>query len=71
MEEVDLATHKVTALTNSEESLPGDFTFFDFQAPLGHVAHPLLALLATVHGEIVDIRSFFCHLKVTDTAVPL
>ena len=52
-------------------SLPGDFTFVDLQAPLGHVPHPLLALLAAVLGQEVDVRSFIRHLKVTDTAVPL
>lgn len=51
--------------------LPGDFTFVDLQAPLGHVPHPLLALLAAEHGQVVDIRSFICHLEVTDAAVSL
>lgn len=51
--------------------LPGNFTFVDLQAPLGHVPHPLLALLAAVHGQVVDIRSFICHLEVTDAAVSL
>lgn len=51
--------------------LPSDFTFVDLQTSLGHRTNPLLALLAAVHGQVVDIRSFICNLKVADTAVPL
>lgn len=51
--------------------LPGDFTFVNLQAPLGHVSHALLALLTAEHGQVVDVGSFISHLKVTDTAVPL
>lgn len=51
--------------------LPGDFTLVDLQAPLGHVSHPLLALLAGVHGQVVDVRSFIRHFKVADAAVAL
>lgn len=54
-----------------KKQVPGDLTLVDLQAPLGHVSHPLLALLAAVHGQVVDVRSFVCHLKVTDAAVPL
>lgn len=53
------------------QSVPGDFTFVDLQAPLGHVAHALLALLAAVHGQVVDVRSLVCHFEVTDAAVAL
>lgn len=52
-------------------SLPGNFTFVDLQAPLGHVTHPLLALLAAVHGQVVDVRSLIRHLEVPDAAVSL
>lgn len=52
-------------------SLPSDFTLVDVQAPLGHVSHPLLALLAAVHGQVVDVRGFVCHLEVTNAAVAL
>lgn len=51
--------------------LPGDFTLVDLQAPLGHVSHPLLALLAGVHGQVMDVRSLICHFKVADAAVAL
>lgn len=51
--------------------LPGDFTLVDLQASLGHVSHPLLALLAGVHGQVMDVRSFICHFKVADAAVAL
>lgn len=52
-------------------SLPGNFTFVDLEAPLGHVPHPLLALPAAVHGQIVYVRSLIRHFKVADAAVPL
>lgn len=51
--------------------LPGDFTFVDLQPPLGHVSHALLALLAGVHGQVVDVRRLLRHLKVADAAVAL
>lgn len=51
--------------------LPGDFTFVDLQSPLGHVSHPLLALLARVHGQVVDVRRLLRHLEVADAAVAL
>lgn len=50
---------------------PGDLTLVDLQASLGHVAHPLLALLAGVHGQEVDVRRLLCHLVVADAAVAL
>lgn len=53
------------------QSVPGNFTFVDLQAPLGHVAHALLALLAAVHGQVVDVRSFVGHFEVPDAAVSL
>lgn len=51
--------------------LPGDFTFVDLQSPLGHVSHALLALLAGVHGQVVDVRRLLRHLEVADAAVAL
>lgn len=51
--------------------LPGDFTFVDLQSPLGHVSHALLALLARVHGQVVDERRLLRHLEVADAAVAL
>lgn len=60
-----------TGIGESWVCLPCNLTLVDFQASLRHVAHALLTLFTAVHGEIMDVWSLVCHLKVSDAAVTL
>lgn len=57
-------------LTNSLR-LPGNFALIDIKAPLWHVAHAPLGLLAGKGVQKVNIGSLICDFKVTDAAITL
>lgn len=61
----------ITWTINSENTLPGNLTFVDIKAPLGHVTHASLRLLAAEGVEVVDIWGFIRDLKIADAAVTL